>query len=402
MPQSKIIFVNRVYWPNEAATAQLLTDLANALVTRGWPVHVVTSGNGSESCSGVSVHRVGGTGSRDTLLRRFWHDCRFLLGVRRTVKLLAEPGDVVVLKTDPPLLAVALTKIALARGARVLHWIQDIYPEIVPLHAGRWISPFFAPLGWLRNRAWRGARHCLVPSADMRPMVEQSSGPAVSVTVIPNWAPRDLEIPATDTAVDRLRSFWGISGKFVVAYSGNLGRVHEFETLLRAATLLRNDDAVIFAIVGDGPRLAAVEAFVTDRALLNVRFFPKQPRTELSTSLAVGDVHLVTLRPGFERLVNPSKLAGVLAVGRPAFYIGADGGATPRLIADENCGRCFRPGDAQGLATALSELKEDTALRRAMGTAARSCFERHFRFECALREWDLLLHQLTAKESTLP
>lgn len=402
MPQSKIIFVNRVYWPNEAATAQLLTDLATELVTRGWQVHVVTSGSGAESCAGVAVHRVGGAGPRDTLLRRFWQDCRFLLEVRRAVKRLAEPGDVVVLKTDPPLLAVSLTAIALARGAQVLHWIQDIYPEIVPRHAGRWLSPFLAPLRWVRNRAWRDSRHCLVPSAEMRPLVEQSGGPAVSVTVIPNWAPRDLESPATDAAVEHLRSTWGLSGKFVVAYSGNLGRVHEFDTLLRAAMLLRDDDAVVFVVVGDGPRLAEVKAFVSHQALANVRFFPLQPRTELATSLAVGDVHLVTLRPGFEGLVNPSKLAGVLAVGRPAFYIGADSGATPRLLAEENCGRSFRPGDATGLAAALHELKEDPALRQAMGSAARSCFERHFRFEGAVREWDVLLRQLAGEESTLP
>ncbi|MDP2136902.1 MAG: glycosyltransferase family 4 protein, partial [Candidatus Didemnitutus sp.] len=294
MRQPKIIFVNRVYWPDEAATAQLLTDLATELVTRGWQVHVVTSGNGSASCAGVAVHRVGGTGPRDNLLRRFWHDCRFLLEVRRAVKRLAEPGDVVVLKTDPPLLAVALTATALARGARVLHWIQDIYPELVPRHAGRWLSPCFAPLRWLRNCAWRDSRHCLVPSADMRPLVEQSGGPAVSVTVIPNWAPRDLESPATGVAVAQLRSTWGLSGKFVVVYSGNLGRVHEFDTLLRAAILLRHDDAVVFAMVGDGPRRAEVETFVAQQALANVRFFPLQPRTELSTSLAVGDIHLVT------------------------------------------------------------------------------------------------------------
>ena len=58
---SRVIFVNRVYWPSTAATAQLLTDLAEALAARGREVHVIAAGTGPDQRNSVAIHRTGGT-----------------------------------------------------------------------------------------------------------------------------------------------------------------------------------------------------------------------------------------------------------------------------------------------------------------------------------------------------
>ncbi len=49
-----------------------------------------------------------------------------------------------------------------------------------------------------------------------------------------------------------LRSKWGFHDEFVFGYSGNLGRAHEFATVLKAAEILRNNSRVIFLFVGGG------------------------------------------------------------------------------------------------------------------------------------------------------
>lgn len=403
MSVRRIFFVNRVYWPNEAATAQLLTDLAEALGARGWEVHVIASGDhGVTLHRGVTIHRTGGSAEHRGLWSRALNYLRFLRAARRILTQQLHGGEIVVLKTDPPLLAAVATGVASRHGAHVVHWIQDIYPEIVVRHAGEWFAPLLQPLQWLRNRAWRRARYCVVPSADMREPLLRAGLPPTRLNVFPNWAPRELQEPATAEEVAAVRAAWNASGKFVVAYSGNLGRVHEFDTILGAAAQLRGESVIQFAFVGHGPRLAEVSLAVAKARLTNVQFYSFQPREKLGASLAAADVHLVSLRPGFDSLVNPSKLSGILAAGRPALFVGPPESAMATLLRTRACGLSFSNGDSDGLARAIRALQADTARVRDLGKAARAVYDEALTLEVNVNAWDTMLQRLTKSESTLP
>lgn len=395
MGRPKLIFVNRVFWPNEAATAQLLTDLAPALAARGWSVHVIASGDDPTEYRVVTIHRTGAEPA--SRLGRYTH---FLLGARRQLSQLVAPGDLVVLKTDPPLLAVAATALACARGAHVVQWIQDIYPEIVSQHVGAWTALPLAPLRWARNRAWRASDLCLPVSEDMRATVHAARVAAERSRTFPNWAPQELETPAAPEAIAAVRREWGVSDDdFLVAYSGNLGRVHEFETVVAAAELLRAEPRVRFAFIGGGARLREVQAAVAARGLGNLAFLPAQPRAKLAAALAAPDAHLVTLRPGYERLVAPSKLAGVLAAARPALFIGPTTSGIAAQLAQANCGASFAPGAAAELATTIRAWQADRPGQVTRRLAARATYERHYRFADAVAAWDAVLRTLTPAES---
>jgi glycosyltransferase involved in cell wall biosynthesis len=393
VPRPKVIFFNRVYWPNEAATAQLLTDLAEGLAARGHEVHVVTSGSGPDHRAGVKIHRLGGEEAHANLRQRVWNYASFLIQARRVARQLAVPGDVVVLKTDPPLLAAALTGPALKRGARVIQWIQDIYPEIVTSHAGSWLAWPLAPLRAWRNRAWRRSAACVVVGDDMRPLVEAQRVAPVRIQVRRNWAPRELAVPADEAAVRARRADLNWEGKFVVAYSGNLGRVHEFNTLLEAADRLRGDPGIRFAFIGGGPRLREVQDQVRGRRLPNVEFLPSQPRELLGNTLGAADLHAVTLRPGFEALVSPSKLAGILAAGRPALFIGPRHSSLAALLEREGCGIACADGEGPAAAAAIRSLAADRDRCRALGREARAAYGRHFQFGDELAAWDNLIRR---------
>ncbi|MES1194667.1 MAG: hypothetical protein ABUL65_02150, partial [Opitutus sp.] len=136
MDKPRLILVNRVYWPSTAATAQLLTDLAEGLAARGWPVHVLAAGEVSTRHQGVTIHRTSCSDRHSGLFSRLVNYGRFRREAQRQLTALVQPGDVVVIMTDPPMLGAALTGPAVQRGASVIHWIQDIYPEIVTAHVG--------------------------------------------------------------------------------------------------------------------------------------------------------------------------------------------------------------------------------------------------------------------------
>lgn len=385
----RVVFVNRVYRPSEAATAQLLADLAEALAARGWPVRVVATGERDENIAGVEVHRTGATRPHAGLLSQGANYREFLAAARRRLEALLEPGDVAVAMTDPPMLGAAVQAAADARGTRVVHWIQDIYPEIVSAHLGRWLSPFLSVLRARRDRAWLAGAACVPVSKDMACLVAERGIAPPRVQVIPNWAPTAVDIPASEGAVRNQRSTWGIEDRFVVAYSGNLGRVHEFETVLAASRRLRDRPEVVFLFVGDGPRAAEVRGAVARMSLPNVRFLPPQPRASLATSLAAADAHLVTLRPEFGRLVSPSKLAGVFAAGRPVLFVGPEGSAAASVRA--GTGAAFAPGDAVGLAATILSWQADPAALARMGAAARAVYVREFTHAGAVARWESLL-----------
>src|SRR4051812_24956868 len=130
MGERRVIFVNRVYWPSTSATAQLLTDLAEGLVSQGWDVHVVTAGGTSAQQNGVAIHRTRTPGKHGGLVSRALNHRSFLRAARKELDALLQPGDVVVALTDPPTLGAMVAASAGAHGARVIQWIQDIYPEI--------------------------------------------------------------------------------------------------------------------------------------------------------------------------------------------------------------------------------------------------------------------------------
>ena len=391
MSVTRVIFVNRVYWPSQAATAQLLADLAEELAARGWPVHVIAAGSEPGSRHGVTIHRTGPGETHGGLLSRARNYAAFLLGARRVLRALVRPGDTLVLMTDPPMLGAVAAGPALANGARVVHWIQDIYPEIIPAHSGRWAALPLAPLRWARNRSWRAASCCVPISADMADTVAQQSVARAAIAVVHNWAPRELQAPADPAAVAQQRAAWGCTGKFIVAYSGNLGRVHEFSTVVAAAALLAGEPDVVFLFIGSGARFAEVAAVAAARRLTNLHFLPPAPRAQLATTLAAADAHLVTLKPGFEKLVSPSKLAGILAAGRPALYVGPGGTEISRLLAAGPCGSTIAPGDAPGLAAAVRHLRDDPVARAVVGLNARRCYEQHFTLAQAANRWEKIL-----------
>jgi colanic acid biosynthesis glycosyl transferase WcaI len=370
---TRVIFVNRFYWPEEPATAQLLTDLAEELAKRGNEIVVVTRHPGRpavpqrEIRNGVHVVRIRSTNwHRAGLAGKTADYATFFVGAIFRLLTITRRGDALIALTDPPLLGTGAWLVARCRGARLFHWVQDVFPELaIELAGQRWLG-MMRPL---RDRAWRAAEQCVVLGQDMAAVLTLSRVPADRVSILANWAPAGLA-PPPPGAHDALRVEWGLSGKFVVAYSGNLGRVHDLEPVLAVAEVLRDEPAIAFVFIGGGAQAAALTAEAQRRGLGNISFRPPQARTRLGETLALGDVHLVTLRPGCERYVFPSKLYGIAAVGRPVVFIGPRECELARVVEGRGFGHAFASAETAAIAAALRTLQSDPAARERCGLAA--------------------------------
>ena len=403
---SRLIFVNRYYWPDEPATAQLLTDLAEALAARGHRVTVITSHDGTpethrrETRRGVEIIRVSSTrwGHRQLAAKAVDY-ATFALGIVRALRSEARSGDRIIAMTDPPALALFAAAATRRKGAITICWLQDIFPEIaLALSPGRVLARLCSPWIDRRNADWRRAGACVAISSDMAAMVGESGVPADRIGVIPNWAPgRDALAPVTHER-NPLRHQWGLEGKFVAAYSGNLGRVHVFDPLLAAAVLLRDEPRILFLFIGTGPQRQALEERTRKLGLTNVLFQPAQPQARLAESLSVADVHLVTLRPGCERLVFPSKVYGIAAVARPLIYVGPLQCELARTIQQNGFGIAVSVDDTAALAGALRAVQADPARCAAMGGAAARWSAQQGGLGAAVTRWENLLATVGPRE----
>jgi glycosyltransferase involved in cell wall biosynthesis len=154
-------------------------------------------------------------------------------------------------------------------------------------------------------------------------------------------------------------------------HSGNIGWSQNLDVVLDAASRLRDQPNLVFVFVGDGARRQALENAVASRGLDNVRFFPYQPKDRLDDSFATADVFIVSLKPGIEGYIVPSKVYGILAAGRP-FIAAVDPSCEAAAIAREHrCGVLATPGDPEDLAAQILALYGNRAETDAMGRRAR-------------------------------
>jgi glycosyltransferase involved in cell wall biosynthesis len=267
------------------------------------------------------------------------------------------------------------------------------------LEVGAARGPAGRVLTALRNASLRRATRNVVLGERMADHLRSVGAPADTLRVIPNWTDEEAVTPV-DPADNPLRRAWGLEGKFVVAYSGNLGRAHEYGAMLGAAALLANEPGIVFVTIGDGHNTAALRHAAESSGLRNIQFRPYQDRAGLAQSLSVGDLHWISLRPELEGLILPSKVYGVLAAGRPILAVTARDGEIARLVAEHGCGLQSDPGDAQAFAAAVRRLAADPALARRLGLAARAAAVGVFSRGAALGRWREALGEAAALRET--
>ncbi len=405
MRTARIVFVNRYFAPDQSATSRLLTDLTRRLTERGLAVRVITSrqlydDSGAalpprEIIGGVEVHRVStATRGRSRLAGRTLDYATFHAAAGMELMQQLSRGDVVVAETDPPLLSIAASHAARWKGAVLVNWLQDVFPEVaVALTPGILPPWLMGRLIAARDRSLKRAAVNVVLSDGMRQRLIRRGIASSRIKVVPNWADTASLAPQP-AAGSFTRRRLALTGRFVVGYSGNLGRAHEFDTLLGAARLLREETRFAFLVTGAGARFAALKASAAALGLESFHFQDLQPAALLADNLAAADVHWVSLKPELEGLIVPSKLYGILAAGRPVIFVGDHNGDVARVLREHDCGIAVPVGDSARFAVELRALADAPARVDSMGRRARQLALERYTSERAVADWLELLEEV--------
>ncbi len=397
----RILVLNQYYWPGVEATAHLLTELCEGLAD-DYDVEVVTGvlhGHEDEprrlERNGVSIVRVSSTSyERSRLGRRAANYFSYLGSALREAMSGPRP-DLVLCMTDPPIIGDLGVLVGRRRGAPVLVVSQDVFPEIATeLH--RLTNP--AVVGALRTLVGaylRRADRIVAIGETMRQRLVEKGAPPDRVRVIPNWVdtraltpqPRDNEWARRHDLVDA----------FVVMHSGNVGHAQDLDSLVRAATFLRDRDDIRIVLAGFGARHAEMVALACRLEVGDaVHFFPYQKRSRLPLSLSSADVHVVGLAKGLSGYVVPSRLYGILAAGRPVIAAAEDESETARLVREVGCGVVLPPGRPDLLARTIREAADGAFALDEMGRLGRAYVEREADRLVAMERYRAVVRELLA------
>jgi hypothetical protein len=468
----KVVAINRFYAPDHSATAQLLSDLAEDLARHGQPVTVITSRLRYDDPKAFLPPRetLNGAAFAPIHIRRVWTTrfgraglwgrgldyASFYLAAFLALLVEARCGDTILAKTDPPLLSIPAAIAARLKGARLVNWCQDLFPETAAALGLRWAAgPLGLMLRKLRNWSLRQAG-CNVVLCDSMLAYLESEGLAPKsqdrkgLRIIHNWP---------DPAIRPLPRNRQPGEPFTICYSGNLGRAHDVDSVIEliertrdlaepetargtklamdgvrkvvegeergggdADTSSRTSDdepgrpgaasatpatasvGLLWRFVGGGSGARRLRAHVSQQAIPNVAFAAYAPRSDLGASLGDCDAHLVTLSPACEGLIHPSKIYGILAAGRAALFLGSRDGSVAGMLREADAGLaldCDRPDTWR---PTIEALLADAAQVAVMGRNARLAYERSYTDAHALAAWTELLcpHPIPASQPAEP
>ena len=402
--RSTIVLICQHFYPEMLSTGLFITELAVGLAEKGLKIRVFTARpsyadrDSAEALpnraiyENVEILRVPAIGDpKGGILSRTLFSLTYLLSTMW--QLLRQPNlGGVINTTNPPFIGLAAVLAKWLKKAPYITIVHDIYPDIV-VRAGilKPNSPIVAIWEQLTRLILNQSSAVTVLGRDMAEIIGKKLSPANEKEMIlaPNWA-NETRMIIPDRADNPFIATHQLQNRFVVQYSGRMGRTHNLEPLIESAELLR-DTPVLIQLIGDGAKRPLLEKMVQERQLNNVQFLPYQPIETLVNSLSAADLAVVCLEEKFVGLSVPSKSYGVMACARPILGFLPRRSEIGRVIEEEQCGLLLENPTGSEVAQAIRTLIENRDLCQKMGENGRKAFLAKYSLRASIERYEKLI-----------
>ncbi len=389
----RITVVCQPYYPDGTSTSQLFTGLFEELARQGFSITVLCGFPSSEKGvigkvpridvrNGVNIYRCGARIDlkRNNFARVISYFC-FLSHL--LVLLLTRPRpDILFAVTNPPFNAQVLWLVSLLRGLDYQYMFLDLMPEaFIALHYIRPRSLIARIWRTVNGWAYRRARTLVVLGRDTIPLLVRTYQVDPSGCVyIPHWSPFSSKTakPFSESTLSRRL---GLTEKFVVQYSGNMGILHDLDIFVLAAERLQNDSRIHFLFIGGGQRRRNAEQLCQQKGLRNVTWHNFVPLEELDDSLACCHAALISLRSGMEGVAVPCKLYGILASGRCVIAQVPAKSEIALTVEESKCGVVVAPDDLESLVSVIRDAADHVDRVVEEGRRARQAYEDKYQLQ---------------------
>jgi glycosyltransferase involved in cell wall biosynthesis len=278
--------------------------------------------------------------------------------------------------------------------------IHDVYPDVA-VAAGllRRSSLLTRFMNFAVKRLYRSMERIIVLGRDMRDLVLKKLPPGDGrVEIITNWADTDLIQPGRGE--NRILNELGLANKFVLNYSGNMGRSHNLEALVESAIALSHRDDIHFLIAGSGAKKDWLVRTVAETNLTNVTIADRRPRGDLPELLTAGDVAIVSFISGMAGVSVPSRLYNMLAAGLPILALADSHSEVALVINEEVVGLVIPPENVPAFHQAILGMVPHEKIRSDMGQRARHAAETKYQFSQVIEKYCRVM-EVSSKPSDL-
>lgn len=380
MKKKKLLIYAHYYIPDVASTGQILRELAEGMLDKFdiTVICVVPSYLGSiddkykahkyyeEEINGVRVLRIrvpefSKTNKKSRIRNIFTY---FFGAMRATFKVGKQ--DYVLSISQPPVLGGLLGVWGKwIKHAKFIYNIQDFNPEqilAVDYSKNNFITD---AMMWADKFSCKRSNLVITVGRDLVETVENRfKGRKVPKTVlINNWIDESEIYPLSEDnkGVVAFKKKYGLDGKFVIMYSGNIGLYYDLEGLIKVLKQFRkgynlkgqyeegpktsDGREVVFAFVGEGSVKDELVNYSEKHHFENIVFIPYQDKADLIYSLNAGDVHWCVNAKGIKGVSCPSKVYGIMAAGKAIIGVLEKNTEVRGLIEESGCGKCCDPED---------------------------------------------------------
>lgn len=246
--------------------------------------------------------------------------------------------------------------------------IWDIYPDTLKITGMSESHPIYRIWSRLNRRSFRKAYRLFTISEVMADALAEYVD-RDRLIVQPIWSMFQNERRISPEH-NRFIKAHQLGDRFIVQYSGNIGLTHNVELLLDIAERLKDNESILFQIIGRGPREPSIKRQVETRGLQNIQMLPFQSDDMFPHSLSAADLGVVMLNERVSQGSVPSKAFNLMAQGIPSLYVAATDSQLARYAQQFGHARCHTPVQLGEIAEFIEQLQADSDLQRQMSDAA--------------------------------
>lgn len=266
-------------------------------------------------------------------------------------------------------------------GCPLYFWVQDLWPKSIEVLGNIKNKKIISLVDKLTRWIYSKSDKLLLQSEGFKEYILKQNVDEKKLIFYPNSTESFYKPVKASGKYQHL-----FNGKINILFAGNIGEAQGFETIVRAASIVKQETTDIhWVIVGTGRLKNAIERKVVEEGISDVISFPGSfPSEEMPDMFAHADALLVTLkRDIIFALTIPSKLQSYMACGKP--IIASLDGEGAKIIKEANCGYVSSSDDAEALAAnVISFSQTPDYVKQQMGEDGITYFNREFERELLL------------------
>ncbi len=270
--------------------------------------------------------------------------------------------DIVYSSSTPPTQGLLSAKVAqrlskrYGRKVPFVFNLQDIFPDsLVNVGMTKKGSVIWKIGRKIEDYTYSNAEKIIVISEGFKRNIMAKGVPEDKIVVVSNWVDLNAVMPV-DRQSNTLFEELGIDrSKFIVVYAGNMGEAQGADVIIQAAKELITEASIQFVIFGGGARYKEIKERVEDEHISNIYITGLQPQERVSEVYSMGNVALITCKPGTGNAGMPSKTWSIMACNTPIVASFDKESDLADVMHESGAGCCVEPGDAHALAAALAK-----------------------------------------------